>query len=91
MYNHIGANKIKTAMKLNNSSYVCNSCAQGIKDRILVNWFKESQTGIPGEGFGLLLHLYESQRINFNSFYKMKSPKEKTASGDTSVQLKSIS
>ncbi|KAM3589297.1 hypothetical protein VKS41_000165 [Umbelopsis sp. WA50703] len=44
-----GANKIKTAMKLNNSSYVCNSCAQGIKDRILVNWFKESQTGIPDE------------------------------------------
>ncbi|KAG2186273.1 hypothetical protein INT43_002711 [Umbelopsis isabellina] len=42
-----GASKITTAMELNNTSYVCNSCAQGIKDRILVKWFKESQVGIP--------------------------------------------
>lgn len=60
VYN-IGAAKIMTAMKLKNTSYVCNSCAQGIKDRILVKWFKESQTGIPGNICVPLVHLILSQ------------------------------
>ncbi|KAI8583044.1 hypothetical protein K450DRAFT_223950 [Umbelopsis ramanniana AG] len=47
--NPCGADKLSPAMRLNKTTSVCTSCANDIKDRLLINWFKKTTDGIPAE------------------------------------------